>query len=76
MNPYTKAVAFVIRMVASGLILFTLFHYASYFFYMVAKKPIETTLPGWILKTVPLVAGLVLMFMSSKLARRFTDDLE
>jgi hypothetical protein len=76
MNPYTKAARFLIRMVAFGFILFGVLLLSSYVFYFAGhKKPDEGVL--WmILKSLPVIFGLVLLLKSHAIARKLTEDFD
>ena len=76
MSPYRRSALFLIRLVAFGLILFTVLWVALSVFASKAGKQPEA---GWhvlALKVVPGVLGLFLFAKSGAIARRLTEDFE
>jgi len=76
MNPYTKAALFVIRMIAFGCILCSLLLLASYVFYLKTEKRPDVGTLSIILKSLPLLFGFVLLFKSSAIAKKLTEDFD
>jgi len=76
MNPYTKAALFLIRLVAFGFILFSLLQLSTYLFYFFGEKKPAGSALSILLKTLPLVIGLVLLLKSYKIARKLTEDFD
>ncbi len=75
MNPYRKAVAFVIRLIALAFILLPLIFFGLDY---MATKTNHAPPPKWALlvKIGSVVFGFVLLIVSGKIARRLTEDLE
>lgn len=76
MSPYRRAALLLIRLVAFGLMLFGLLQMGAYFYVKQMGKPPEDSLIMISLKTMPLVIGLIMLFKSSALAKRLTEDFE
>ena len=76
MSPYEKAILFLIRSLALGLVLTSLVLYGSYFFYMVAGKKAEETIQAKILKGVPLITGVILLIKGGSIARKIAEKIE
>ena len=75
MNPYTKAVTFVIRMVAFAFILFGALPLGADYFARRQHKPIGSKL--WLfLEMFSLLLGFLLLFKSSAIAKKLTEDLD
>ena len=75
MNPYTKAVLFVLRMVAVGLIVVGALLYEGDAFLYMNHRPISSR---WVLalKGLPILAGVVLSWKARGLAEHWTKDLD
>ena len=77
MGPYAKAVAFVIRLIAFGLIAVSLVSLLSHLFYVIGdKKAPERGVLWFAMQSLPMAGGIVVWIFSSRMARRLTDDLE
>ena len=75
MNPYTKAVLSVIRLVAAGFILLSLCLCLPDLFLLLSHRPLPH--PGLlVLKALPSVIGVVFYWKSNAIAKRFTQDLD
>ncbi len=75
MNPYTKAATFVVRLVAFAFILFGALPLGAEYFARRQHKPISGTL--WLfLEIFSLLLGFVLLFKSSAIAKKLTEDFE
>lgn len=75
MNPYPRAAAFVLRLVAFGLILFGALPLGMNYFAARQQKPTSGVL--WMaLEILSLLAGIVLLFTSGAVAKKLTEDLE
>ncbi|HWD17644.1 MAG TPA: hypothetical protein VHB20_00065 [Verrucomicrobiae bacterium] len=75
MSPYTKALASVIRLVAVGLIIFSVCEYAG----DVASRATHQgggSAAALALQAVPFLGGLILIWKSSSIAEHFTRDLD
>jgi hypothetical protein len=76
MNPYTKAALFLIRLIAFGCIMTSLLLLGSYIFYLkTGRHPADGVL-SLILKTLPLIIGVVLLVKGYAIAKKLTEDLD
>ncbi len=75
MNPYRKAMTFVIRLIALGFILLPLILFGLDFFAAKAHQAAPTGFATAI-KICLVVFGVVLFFASSTIARNLTKDLD
>jgi hypothetical protein len=75
MNPYTKAVLFVLRLVAIGLIIVGVLLCGGDFYLFEKNRPVSA---WWMLalKGLPILAGVVLSWKARGLAERWTEDLD
>ena len=76
MSPYRRAALFVVRMVAFGFIICSLLLLGTYVIYMKAGKQPEGGFAPFVLKALPGAVGIVLLFKSSAIARRITEDFD
>lgn len=76
MSPYTRGALFLIRLIASGLIVLGITLLGSYFFFMVSGKKAEGGALGFILKLLPLLAGALLWIKSHAIAQKLTEDFD
>jgi len=76
MSPIEKALRFVIRTLAAGLILVSVLLFSTYVFYLVGGKKVEANISDNILKALPLLAGIVLWIKSGSLAEQLSDHFE
>lgn len=75
MNPYTKAVLFIIRLVAFGFILFGALPLGADYF--ARRQPKPTGSAFWLfLEIFSLLLGFVLLFKSSAIAKKLTEDFD
>lgn len=75
MNPYTKAALFIIRLIAFAFILFGALQLGADYFASRQNKPSAGTL--WLfLKVFSLLLGFVLLFKSSAIAKKLTEDFD
>ena len=75
MNPYTKAALFVIRLVGAGFLFVGLALLAGDLFVILAQhEPGRRAMLA--LECVLLIAGVVVLWNSSALAKRLTRDFE
>lgn len=75
MSPYKRAALLLIRLVASGFILFGVLNLAFY----VLKHFLDKTdlqVGRCLLSGVPVVIGLVILIKSSAIANRLTQDFD
>jgi len=77
MNPYTRAALFLIRLIATGFILFTVLPVAAYLavFLKSGKKP-ELSALSIFWQSLSLLIGLALLFKSNAIAKKLTEDFE
>jgi len=75
MNPYKKAARLLIRLVASGLMLFGLIYLALDLFKSFLDKS-EVRTGRCLLLAIPVVIGLVILIKSSAIASRLTQDFD
>lgn len=77
MNPYRRAALFLIRLIATGFILFTLLQAAAYLavFLKTGKKP-EFTALSIFWQSLSLLIGVVLLGKSNTIAKRLTQDFD
>ncbi len=76
MNPYTKAVLSVLRLVAAGLILTSLVYLSSFVFFAVGRKASGEGFFPVMLKGVPMILGVILWMRSYAIARKLTEDFD
>ena len=76
MNPYTKVVLFVIRLVAFGLTFTSLLYLSSYALLAFEKKSSGEGNLWMILKAIPFLAGVILWIKSYAIARKLTEDFD
>jgi hypothetical protein len=76
MNPYRRAALFLIRLIAFGLILFSLLQVSSYYFSLKTRKKSEQSALAISLKTVPFLIGFILLVKGKSIAKKFTEDLD
>ena len=75
MNPYTKAVRFIVRMIAFAFILFGALPLGADYLARGRNNPGSGKL--WVLlEVLSLVLGLILLFTSSAIAKKLTEDFE
>jgi hypothetical protein len=75
MNPYKRAALLLIRLVASGFILFGLINLAFYLLkHFLAKTDLQVV--RCLLSGVPVVIGLAIFIKSSAIANRLTQDFD
>jgi hypothetical protein len=75
MNPYKKAALLLIRLIASGLMLFGVINIALYLLKsFLNKADVPTGL--CLLMGIPIVMGLAIMVKSSAIAGRLTQDFD
>ena len=75
MNPYQQAALFLIRLVASGLMLFGFIYLGLYLFKSFLAKS-EVQIGSCLLSTIPVVIGLVILIKSSAIANRLTRNFD
>ncbi|MBA4148251.1 MAG: hypothetical protein H0X66_09055 [Verrucomicrobia bacterium] len=76
MSPYRRAALLLIRLVAFGLMLFSILQMGAYFFLVRTGKTPDDSLVMISLKTLPLLIGFGLLIKSSSIAKRVTEDFE
>ncbi|MFN7140732.1 MAG: hypothetical protein ACK4UN_15455 [Limisphaerales bacterium] len=76
MSPYRRAALLLIRLVAFGLMLFSVLQVGAYFFLLrTGQSPTDG--PFLLtLKVLPFLVGLYLLVKSSSIAKRLTEDFE
>ena len=74
-NPYRKAARLLVRLVASGFMLFGFFNLALYLFKSYLDRA-EVHAGRCLLLGIPLVIGLVILIKSSAIANRLTQDFD
>ena len=75
MNPYVKAVRFVVRMIAFAFILFGALPLGAE--YLARGRNHQSTGKLWILlEILSLLLGLVLLFTGGAIAKKLTEDFE
>ena len=75
MNPYKKAALSLIRLVASGFMLFGFIYLGLYLFKSFLAKS-EVQIGSCLLSAIPVVIGLVILIKSSAIANRLTQDFD
>ena len=75
MNPYNKAAVFVIRLIASGFMLFGLINVAFYLLQTYLDKT-DAQLARFILPGLFVLIGLTILIKSSAIATRLTQDFD
>jgi hypothetical protein len=75
-NPYTKVVLFVIRLVAFGLVFTSLLYLSSYLFFAVGRESSGEGTVSLALKSLPLILGIILWIKSHALAKKLTEDFD
>jgi hypothetical protein len=76
MNPYRRAALLFIRMVAFGFILLGLVYLVPDAFLAMKGRGGETRMGSIILKSVPVLFGIVIWIKSLSIARRLTEELD
>ncbi len=75
MNPYRKAAAFLIQLVACAFVLFGALPLGMNYFAHRQHKPVSGI--GWLVfEVISLLVGLVLLLKSGSIARKLTEDFE
>ncbi len=75
MNPYKKAALLLIRLVASGLMLFGLINIALYLLKSFLNKS-GVPIGRFLVMAIPVLIGLVILTKSSAIATRLTQDFD
>ena len=75
MNPYKKAALLLVRLIASGLMLFGVINIALYLLKSFLNKA-DVPVGRCLAMGVPIVIGLVILTKSSTIAGRLTQDLD
>lgn len=75
MNPYQQAALFLIRLVASGFMLFGFIYLGLYLFKSFLAKS-EVQIGSCLLPAIPIVIGLVILIKSSAIANRLTRNFD
>ena len=75
MSPYKRAALLLIRLVASGFLLFGLLNLS---FYVLKHFLVKADLPvgRCLLSGIPVVIGLAILIKSSAIANRLTQDFD
>jgi hypothetical protein len=74
-SPYIKAALFLIRLIATGFVLCSLFLYYDDLYLLLSHKPPHRT-AVLALKAVPMLAGLAVFWKSRAMAELLTKDLD
>jgi hypothetical protein len=75
MNPYKKAALFTIRLIAFAFIICSFCLYSTDLFLMFTNHPLSNKF-GLVLKAIPLLIGVVLLWKSDDIAEQLTKDLD
>jgi hypothetical protein len=75
-NPYTKAILSLIRMISAGLMVTSLVYLSSCVFFAVGRKESGEGFLPLALKSAPFVLGLVLWFKAYAISRKLTEDFD
>jgi hypothetical protein len=77
MSPYRRAALFLIRLIATGFILFPLLEVAAYLAaFLNTGKRTDITFRTILWPAISLLVGVVILIKSSSLAKRLTRDFE
>jgi len=75
-NPYFRGLLFIIRAVAFGMIVISLLLLGSLLFFAVGHRHPPGKLGTYLLRGLPLLVGIVLLFFSRSIAKKWTDNVE
>ena len=75
MNPYKKAALLLVRLVASGLMLFGAINIALYLLKSFLNKS-DVPMGACLVMGIPMVIGLVILVKSSAIAGRLTQNFD
>jgi hypothetical protein len=75
MSPYTKAALFAVRLIAAAFIICSFCLYSSDLFLWLSDHPLQNKF-GLVLKAIPLLIGLALLWKSHDIAEQLTKDLD
>jgi len=75
MSPYTKAALFDIRLIAAAFIICSFCLYSSDLFLWLSNHPPQNK-AALVLKAIPLLIGLALLWKSHDIAEQLTKDLD
>jgi len=74
-SPYNKAALFLIRLIATGFVLCSLFLYYDDLFLWLSHKPPHRA-GALLLKAIPMIVGLAVFWKSDDIAKQLTKDLD